>query len=143
MPHSASDHEALSEGKDQDNPPPGQALAVTAEALYIANLLLMPGLCFIILLRLYFKHQASAPALAVCHLRQTVSASIWAGILLIVANLAIFLLGGYTSANTWTVAIIYFTTCHSTLVLLGILGLAKAMAGQNFVYPLVGKRCEG
>lgn len=122
---------------------PGQTLAAQAELLYIANLLLMPGVGFIILLRLYFKHRASAPALAVCHLRQTVSASIWAGILLVIANLAIFLLGGYTSANTWTVAILYFTTCHSTLVLLGILGLAKAMAGQNFVYPLVGKRCDG
>ncbi|MBZ0106064.1 MAG: hypothetical protein K8H84_10590 [Sulfuricella denitrificans] len=132
MPHSASDGEA-----------PGQTLAVAAEALYIANLLLAPGLCFIILLRLYFKHRTSAPALAVCHLRQTVSASIWAGVLLVLANLAIFLLGGYTSANTWTVAIVYFTTCHSTLVLLGILGLAKAMAGQNYVYPLVGRRCDG
>jgi hypothetical protein len=127
--------------ESEDNVP-GQTLAVMAELLFIANLLLMPGLSFIILLRLYFKHRASAPALAVCHLKQTVSASLWAGVLLIIANLAIFLLGGYTSANTWTVAIIYFTTCHSTLVLLGIIGLAKAMAGQNFVYPLVGKRCD-
>ncbi len=127
---------------ENDEEVPGQTLAVVAEALYIANLLLLPGLCFIILLRLHFKHRASAPALAVCHLRQTVSASIWAGILLVIANLAILLLGGYTSVNTWTVAIIYFTTCHSTMVLLGILGLAKAMAGQNFIYPLVGKPCE-
>lgn len=142
MPHSASDREALPEGKDQDNLPPGQTLAVTAEALYLANLLLMPGLCFIILLRLYFRHRASAPPLAVCHLRQTVSASIWAGVLLVIANFAIFLLGGYTSANTWTVAIVYFTTCHSTLVLLGIFGLAKAMAGQKYVFPLLGRPCE-
>jgi len=126
-----------------DSEKPGQTLAVAAEALYIANLLLAPGLSFAILLRLYFKHRATAPLLAVCHLKQTISASIWAGILLVIANLAIVLLGGYTSANTWTVAIIYFTTCHSTLVLLGILGLAKAMAGQNYVYPLVGKRCDG
>ena len=28
------------------------------------------------------------------------------------------------------VVIIYFTTCHATLVLLGVMGLAKAMAGQ-------------
>ena len=105
---------------ENDGEVPGQTLAVVAEALYIANLLLLPGLCFIILLRLYFKHRASAPALAVCHLRQTVRASIWAGILLVIANLAILLLGGYTSVNTWTVAIIYFTTCHSTLVLLEI-----------------------
>ena len=121
---------------------PGQTLAVMAELLYIANLLLLPGLSFIILLRLYFKHRSSAPALAVCHLKQTVNASLWAGVLLIIANLAIVFLGGYTSAHTWTVVIIYFTTCHSTLVLLGIAGLAKAMSGQNFVYPLVGKRCD-
>jgi hypothetical protein len=121
---------------------PGQTLAVMAELLFIANLLLMPGLSFIILLRLHFKHRSSAPALAVCHLKQAVSASLWAGVLLIIANLAIFLLGGYTSAHIWTVVIIYFTTCHSTLVLLGIIGLAKAMAGQNFIYPLVGKRCD-
>lgn len=129
-----------SESKDNA---PGQTLAVMAELLYIANLLLAPGLSFVILLWLYFKHRATAPSLALCHLQQTVSASIWAGILLVIANLAIFLLGGYTSANTWTVAIIYFTTCHSTLVLLGILGLSKAMAGQIYVFPLVGKRCVG
>ena len=131
MPHSENEGNA-----------PGQSLAVAAEALYIANLLVAPGLSFAFLLWLYFKHRATAPLLALCHLKQTISASIWAGVLLVIANLAIFLLGGYTSANTWTVAIIYFTTCHSTLVLLGILGLAKAMAGQNYVYPLVGLRCD-
>lgn len=131
MPHLESNGDA-----------PGQTLAITAEALYIANLLVLPGLSFIILLKLYFKHRSSAPLLATCHLKQTVSASIWAGILLVIANIAIFMLGGYTSANTWTVVIIYFTTCHSTLVLLGILGLAKAMAGQKYVYPLIGRPCE-
>ncbi|MFN3397670.1 MAG: hypothetical protein ACK4ZS_03950 [Sulfurimicrobium sp.] len=127
---------------ESDGDTPGQTLAVTAEALYLVNLLLAPGLSFAILLWLYFKHRATAPSLALCHLQQTVSASIWAGGLLVIANLAIFLLGGYTSANTWTVAIIYFTTCHSTLVLLGILGLSKAMAGQNFIYPLLGRPCN-
>lgn len=142
MPLSENDEQPQPAGEDRDKTPPGQALAVMAEALYLANLLLVPGLSFAILLRLYFKHRATAPLLAVCHLKQTLSASIWAGILLVLANLAIFLLGGYTSANTWTVAIIYFTTCHSTLVLLGILGLAKAMAGQNYVFPLLGRPCE-
>ena len=114
-----------------------------AEALYLANLLVAPGLSFIILLRLYFRHRATAPALAICHLKQTVSASIWAGILLLIANLAIFSLGGYTSPYTWAVVIVYFTTCHSTLVLLGMLGLARAMAGKDFIYPLIGRRCDG
>ena len=73
------------------------------------------------------------------HLRQTVSASLWAGALLIFANLLIVALGGYQAAWTWVIVILYFTTAHTTLVLLGILGLARALAGQAYRYPLVGK----
>ena len=94
------------------------------------------------LLWLYFKRSPNMPAIAVCHLRQAISASLWAGALLVIANLLIILLGGYAAPNTWVIVIIYFTTCHSTLVLLGVLGLAKAMAGQKYVYPLVGRPCE-
>jgi uncharacterized Tic20 family protein len=39
----------------------------------------------------------------------------------------------------WLLVILYFTVCHSTLVLLGMLGLVKAMAGQCFRFPLVGR----
>ena len=55
-----------------------------------------------------------APELACNHLRQTVAASLWAGALLVVANAAIILAGGYTSPHTWIIVILYFTTCHST-----------------------------
>ena len=131
---------------EHDSLPPvavadGQGLAVTAEVLYLANLLLLPGLAFIALLVVYQRYIRAAPKLAVCHLRQTLSASLWAGALLLVANIIILLFGGYRSPNTWMVVIIYFTTCHATLVLLGVVGLSKAMAGQNFRYPLVGRSC--
>ena len=122
--------------------PPGQSLAVWAEVLYLSNLLIAPGLAFAALLWLHFKRNADMPALARCHLRQTISASLWAGALLVIANAAIILLGGYAAPKTWMIVIIYFTTCHSSLVLLGVLGLAKAMAGQKYVYPLVGRPCE-
>lgn len=121
--------------------PPGQSLAITAESLYLANLLVIPGLCFVILMWLYFKHRSSAPPLALCHLRQTVSASLWAGALLVIANGVIVALGGYDAGYTWMVVITYFTTAHATLVLLGMFGLSKAMAGQPFQYPLVGRPC--
>lgn len=127
---------------DSEPETPGQSLAVWAETLYLANLLLAPGLAFLMLLWLYFKRSAEMPALARCHLRQAISASIWAGALLVIANLLIILLGGYAAPKTWMIVIIYFTTCHSTLVLLGVLGLAKAMAGQEYVYPLVGRPCD-
>ena len=133
MPHSEGEQE------QPDPVAPGQGLAVTAEALYITNLLLLPGLAFIALLLVYFRNIHVAPALAVCHLRQTLSASLWAGALLLATNIIIVWLGGYRSPNTWMVVIIYFTTCHATLVLLGVMGLARAMAGQCFRYPLVGR----
>lgn len=120
-----------------DTTPPGQGLAVAAESLYLINLLLLPGLGFLLLLGLYFRYRNSASPLARVHLRQTVSASLWAGALLILANLAIVVLGGY-QAGTWIIVILYFTTVHATLVLLGILGLARALAGQPCRYPLIG-----
>lgn len=118
---------------------PGEGLAVAAESLYLANLLLAPGLAFAALLWLYLSRRREATPLAAAHLDQTVSASVWAGILLIGVNGAILLVGGYDGPNVWTVVIVYFTAFHSTLVVLGILGLARAMAGQCWRYPLVGR----
>ncbi len=118
--------------------PPGQGFAIVAELLYLANLLIAPGLAFIALLYFYRKKMQGAPSLAVCHLQQTLAASLWAGVLLVLVNLLILALGGYEGTYTWMLVIIYFTVCHSTLVLLGVLGLAKAMAGQCFRFPWVG-----
>lgn len=122
-----------------DEAPPGQGLAIAAESLYLVNLLLLPGLAFLALLWLYFRHRDDAPPLARGHLRQTLSASLWAGALLVIVNLLIVALGGYDAPWTWVIVILYFTTAHTTLVVLGTLGLARALAGQPYRYPLVGK----
>ena len=61
---------------------PGQSIAVSSEVLYLANLLLLPGLAFFGLLALWSAHRRTAPPLARCHLRQTVSASLWAAAIL-------------------------------------------------------------
>lgn len=134
MPASGADNGAA-------DMPAGQLLAVAAETLYLVNLLLAPGVAFGILLWLYRKHAGTAPALARCHLRQTCAASLWAGVLLIAVNALILALGGYRAPGTWVILVLYFTTCHATLVLLGVLGLAKAMAGQVYRYPLLGRPC--
>ncbi|MDZ7660867.1 hypothetical protein [Thiohalophilus sp.] len=128
---------------DNEQPPPGQSLAVVAEALYLVNLLLLPGFAFIALLVLYWRHVDQSSPLARCHLEQTLFASLWAGVLLILANIAILLLGGYDAAYTWVVLVLYFTVAHTTLVILGTIGLARAMAGKPFEYPLIGKKCHG
>ncbi|GAB4301992.1 MAG: hypothetical protein Kow0096_23220 [Thiohalomonadaceae bacterium] len=126
----------------QTDSTPGQGIAVAAEALYLANLLLLPGLCFLALLWLYFRYRITAPSLARCHLRQTMAASLWGGVLLVIVNALILLGGGWQSANVWMYVIIYFTVGHSSLILLGMVGLAKAMAGKSWRYPLLGRRCD-
>ena len=78
---------------------PGRELAVAAEALYLANLMIVPGLGFVALLVLWLRERHRAPELARGHLRQTLAASLWAGALLIVANAAIILAGGYDAFN--------------------------------------------
>ncbi|MGB5744852.1 MAG: hypothetical protein WBP89_20885 [Sedimenticolaceae bacterium] len=117
----------------------GYATAVAAESLYLANLLILPGLGFVLLLFLWWRNRDQAPPLAAAHLSQTVAASLWAGVLLVVANGLILFFGGYDGPNVWVVVITYFTFAHSLLVVLGALGLAKAMAGQCWRYPLVGR----
>jgi hypothetical protein len=116
------------------------SIAVQAEALYLVNLLVVPGLAFLALLWLARRHAGSSNPLTRCHLRQTVVVSLWAGLLLVAVTLLIVLLGGFEAPATWVVLILYFTCCHSALVLFGVLGLARAMAGQLYVYPLIGSR---
>ena len=113
-------------------------VAVTAQSLLLINLLLLPGLAFLVLLFLYLGQRQSGSDFSRFHLRQSLSASLWAGILLVACNLAILLVGGYDGPWTWVILITYFTMAHSTLVILGTFGLIKAMAGQYWRYPLIG-----
>jgi hypothetical protein len=117
---------------------PHAGVAVQAEALYLLNLLLLPGLAFVGLLWLVHRHADSPSELVRCHLKQTLVASLWAGVLLTAVTLAILLLGGLLVPATWVVLILYFTCCHAALVLLGIVGLSRAMAGTLYRYPLIG-----
>ena len=61
--------------------------------------------------------------------------------MLVLVNGLIIFLGGYNSPSTWIVVILYFTTVHAALVLLGTFGLARAMAGKHFHFPFVGRPC--
>ena len=120
----------------------GKELAVTAEALYLSNLLILPGVGFLALLILYLRKKQDTSPLAACHLRQTLSASIWAGILLLVLNTVIIFFGGYQAPSTWVIVIIFFTVVHASFVILGTLGLAAALAGKHYHYPVVGASCS-
>jgi hypothetical protein len=114
--------------------------AVQAEALYLLNLLIAPGLAFLLLLWLAYQQRASTNPLTRCHVRQTVWVSLQAGLLLAVVPALIALAGDLGDPATWTLLVLYFVCCHAALVLLGVLGLSRAIAGQTFVYPLLGSR---
>lgn len=118
---------------------PGKTLAVTAETLFLVNLLLLPGLAFAALLLLYLARRNSSPPLAANHLAQTTGASVIGGALIVLVIALIVWLGGFESGYTWMVVILYFTFVHSSLILLGVMGLVKAMAGEHFRYPLIGR----
>lgn len=123
-----------------DHPAPGQSLAVLAEALYLVNLLLAPGIGFAVLFWLWLKNKATAPPLARQHLKQATFVSLVGGILIVSLTALFLALGGLHWEWTWVLVIMYFTCIHSTLVMFGMFGLAKAMAGQTWRYPLIGPR---
>ncbi len=122
---------------------PGQALAVLAEALFLINLLLLPGIAFLILAGLWMRFRHEAPALARQHLRQATVVSLWGGVLIVLFGGSILLAGGLDWEWTWVALILYFTCIHSTLVLFGMYALIKAMSGQVWRFPIIGPRLDG
>ena len=120
----------------------GQSLAVLAESLFLINLMLLPGIAFAILAGLWLKHRDSAPPLARQHLHQATLVSLWGGALIVVLGAVIVLAGGLDAAWTWVVLVLYFTAIHSTLILLGMYALIKAMAGERWRFPLIGPRFQ-
>ena len=131
MPHSDAD-------TGFDEKIPGQNLAVIAEALFLANLLVAPGVCFAVLLWLWQRNKDDAPRLARQHLKQATYVSLWGGLLIVTLTSLFIALGGLQWEWTWVVVILYFTCIHSTLVLFGMFALVKALAGQVWRFPLIG-----
>jgi len=119
----------------------GQDFAVLAESLYLANLLLLPVFAFIVLVFLFLKKHGKLPPLAQSHLEQTISAGIWIAVIFFVGGITIMLMRllGIEDVTLWVIVVILFTIIHATMVLLGVLGLAKALSGKCWSYPVVGK----
>ena len=118
----------------------GPPLAVAAEALFLINLMVLPGLAFFALLLLWAMHRDHPDPLVRNHLRQTGWTCIWGGSLLVSLSVAIFVLGGFDNPWSWVIGVMYFTFVHSTLILLGMLGLSRAMNGRTWRYPGFGPR---
>ncbi|NLF54075.1 MAG: hypothetical protein GX576_06715 [Thauera phenolivorans] len=119
---------------------PGPPIAIAAEALFLINLMLLPGLAFLALVVLYLKHRNDADPLVRNHLRQTTITCVWGGLLLVTISVGIFLLGGFDNPWSWVIGVLYFTFVHSALILLGVAGLSRAINGRTWRYPILGPR---
>lgn len=118
---------------------PGKALAVRAEVLFLVNLMLLPVVAFLGIVYLYVAYYEHAPLLARNHLRQSLMASLVGGGVLVLVTLLIALLGGMHSGYTWVAVVLYFTLVHSSLILVGAIGLSRALVGKPVCYPIIGR----
>ena len=125
-----------------DDPPPGQVLAQVAECVYLGSLLLLPGIGFLVLAWLRFARHSDVPPLARCHIRQTYRASLVATVLMTATVGFILAEGGFITLAAWAAAEVYIIFIHTPLILLGLLGLIRAMAGKPYVFPVVGCPCD-
>lgn len=107
----------------------GRRLAVRAQALYLANLLILPGLAFAALLWLR-RRRAGVPLLAQAHLDAALHASLWALALLPGVAGLLVLVAGPRAPATWMTLILWVVSMHTALVLWGLLALAAALAGR-------------
>lgn len=107
-------------------------LASRSHILYLLNISFLPVLGFVLQIVLWRYARTRCLVFAIEHARQSIIASVTAGGLLTLVTGLILTIGGFASPYTWVVLILYFTLCHSTLILLGIIGYARASAGKAF-----------
>jgi len=119
--------------------------AIICQSLYLANLLLLPGLCFIVLLYFYltyrsFSHKkhlqnshsniaAKVRGMGRIHLIRSIQLSLLAGFVLGVVPLSVIFFSNQQDASIM-VAVFYFVTLHATFVLIGMFNLSRAMANK-------------
>ena len=113
------------------------SIAMMAETLFLANLLLIPIIPFLFLVYLFNKYRNQKDSIAYNHLAQTLAASIFAGIFIVLIDAGFYFFSTTSAAITWTIIITYLTCVHSVFVMLGIYGLSKAMSGQIVKFPLI------
>ncbi len=114
--------------------------AILAETLFLANLLLIPIIPFLILLSLFKKYQHNnKDSIAYNHIRQTLIASVFAGFFIVIIAVGFYFFSATSPAMTWTIILTYMTCIHSIFVMLGIYGLSKAMSGQIVKFPFISQ----
>jgi len=113
--------------------------AIIYQSLYLANLLLLPVISFLVLL--YYLNKSTQGKLGrkrlsrynKIHLYRSIQISSLAGILLGIAPVFYILYSAQFSTSVMVV-VFYFVTLHTAFVLIGMLNLARAMARKLPVF---------
>ncbi len=114
--------------------------AVQAQVLYLANLLALPGIAFALLVWLWWQQRSLPVSLDRCHIESAFRGSVLAGMLIICVVLMMFYWGDTDNPYFWVMVVLYFTTVHAALVLIGVVGLSMALANKPFYFPGAGVR---
>ena len=129
---------------EHTSPPKCIGAAVAGEGLYLLNLL-FPGLPLLVLAWLYFRKRKGISLYLNGHLIQPLIAGIISTCLFIIINLVAAVSGGYSSLDNLVsihslVALeVYILLVALPFIVPGLLGLTKAMAGQSYRYPFLGR----
>lgn len=124
--------------------PEKQGLAITAEALYMLNLL-FPVIPLFALGVIYFQNRKNPSLFLRSHIVQPWIAALISTSLFFLINLIAALLGGYSSwDNVISIHSLVALEVYTLLVILpflvpGLLGLTKALSGLAWRYPLLGR----
>ncbi len=112
-----------------------RSLSVLAPSLYLLNLLLLPGIAFLILCYMYMTRRDTSDAVTRIQIEQNFYASIVSGVAIIGVSVVILSVGGFSSIYGWMFMIIYAVSVHATFVLLGVLSLSKSLNHEAYIYP--------
>jgi uncharacterized Tic20 family protein len=127
-------------GRDSNRPESNAAepLAVATEGLYLLGMLL-PLLPLLGQSWIYTRHRDHERPVVRSHVRQCFVASLIAFGVFAAANLLTLALGGYATWAAMVVFEVYFVVFVPLLIIPGLIGLIKAMSGQDYRYPMIGK----
>jgi len=109
-----------------------QRSAIIYQSLYLINLLLLPGIAFVVLLWL-FKKQHKQFGWQKIHLFRSVQLSFLAGFFMIIMPLFIIYFAKQFEAAI-LIVVVYFISVHAFFVMLGMLNIARAMSRKLPVF---------
>ncbi|WP_018151829.1 hypothetical protein [Leeia oryzae] len=108
--------------------PKTQRTVLMGLACYLLNLLILPGLPVLMIGWLYFLRPAEPVAKA--YLKQFWYWSITGGVLLLMTCVLVWWQIRAGNATAWVWLVVYLLCVHTTLVLMGMLSLARILAGR-------------